>query len=100
MDWDAWFRSMGIDGVKPAGTLRFERYDEVVAAAVAGQGIAPGGVPLLNRLLREKRLVAPFKGSSVSPCGYYLIESPEAKKREAARDFAAWLLKQAKADSL
>ena len=98
MDWATWMRTMGIEGVKPAGTLRFSRYDEVVAAAVAGQGIAPGGVPLLNRLLREKRLVAPFKGSSVSPCGYFLVESAEAKKREAVRDFVTWVLKQTKVD--
>jgi DNA-binding transcriptional LysR family regulator len=98
MDWATWMRTMGVEGVKPAGTLRFSRYDEVVAAAVAGQGIAPGGVPLLNSLLREKRLVAPFRGSSVSPCGYFLVESPEAKKREAVRDFVAWVLQQTKAD--
>lgn len=98
MDWDLWMHSMGLSGVKPAGNLLFERYDEVVAAAVAGQGVAPGSVPLLNRLLRDKRLVAPFKGSQVSPRGYFLIESPESKKREAARDFAAWLKREAKTD--
>ena len=100
VEWDAWFRSTGNGEIKPASTIRFERYDDVVAAAVAGQGVAPGSVPLLNHLLREKRLVVPFKGSAVSPRGYYLLESPEAKKREAARDFAVWLLKEAKSDRL
>ena len=96
VDWTTWFRAMGIAEIKPAGMLRFSRYDEVIAAAVAGQGVAPGGFPLIKHLLKEKRLVAPFKGSSASPRGYYLVESPAARSNAAARDFAAWMIKAAK----
>ena len=96
VDWTTWFRAMGIAEIKPAGMLRFSRYDEVIAAAVAGQGVAPGGFPLIKHLLKEKRLVAPFKGSSASPRGYYLVESPAPRSNAAARDFAAWMIKAAK----
>ena len=91
MDWTTWFRAIGLPEVKPAGVLRFERYDEVIAAAVAGQGIAPGGVPLLRQHLKDGRLVAPFAGSITSPRGYYLVESGAANKSAAARDFVRWL---------
>lgn len=98
VEWNTMLRAIGLADVKPAGTLRFERYDEVIAAAVAGQGVAPGRIPLLNNLLREERLVAPFKDSSASPRGYYLVESTEVKKSAAARDFATWLKREANAD--
>ena len=95
MDWTTWFRAVGLAEAKPAAVLRFERYDEVISAAVAGQGIAPGGVPLIRQLLKEGRLVAPFAGSIATPRGYYLIESGQAQKSAAARDFARWLKAEA-----
>lgn len=94
-DWGTWFRSVGVSDVVPAGVLRFERYDEVIAAAIAGQGVAPGAFPLLRRHLRDGRLVAPFKGSMASPRGYYLLAAAAARDRPAARDFAAWVLHEA-----
>jgi DNA-binding transcriptional LysR family regulator len=95
MDWTTWFRAVGIAEVRPAGVLRFERYDEVIAAALAGQGIAPGGVPLLKQHLRDGRLVAPFTRSIATPRGYYLVESGNANQSEAARDFATWIKREA-----
>jgi DNA-binding transcriptional LysR family regulator len=97
-DWATWFRSMGMPEVEPAGVLRFERYDEVIAAAIAGQGVAPGGFPLLKRHVRDGRLVIPFKGSMASPRGYYLMASREAANAAAARDFAAWIRREAARD--
>jgi LysR family transcriptional regulator, glycine cleavage system transcriptional activator len=91
MDWTTWFRAIGMAEAKPAGLLRFARYDEVIAAAVAGQGIAPGGMPLLRQHLRDGRLVAPFTNSIASPRGYFLVESKTSDKSEAARDFARWI---------
>jgi DNA-binding transcriptional LysR family regulator len=95
MDWTTWFRAIGMAEAKPAGLLRFARYDEVIAAAVAGQGIAPGGMPLLRQHLRDGRLVAPFANSIASPRGYFLVESKMADKSEAARDFARWIRAEA-----
>ena len=95
MDWNTWFRAVGIDEVKPAGILRFARYDEVISAALAGQGVAPGGMPLLKQHLRDGRLVALFGKSLATPRGYYLIESESAGSSEAARDFARWVKREA-----
>ncbi|MBL8383924.1 MAG: LysR family transcriptional regulator [Burkholderiales bacterium] len=95
MDWATWFRAMGIEEVKPAGVLRFERYDEVISAALAGQGVAPGGVPLLRQHLRDGRLVAPFARSIATPRGYYLVEAASAARGGAAADFARWIKAEA-----
>jgi DNA-binding transcriptional LysR family regulator len=96
MDWGTWFRAVEAPEVRPAGMLRFERYDEVIAAAVAGQGVAPGGMPLLRQYIRDGRLVAPFRGSVATPRGYFLMES-SAGASQAAHDFATWLRGEAAA---
>jgi len=79
----------------PAGVLRFERYDEVIAAALAGQGVAPGGMPLLKQHLKDGRLVAPFTRSIATPRGYYLVEAGGVGQSDAARDFAVWIKREA-----
>ena len=44
----------------PAGSLRFNHFDQVIQAALDGQGVALGRVPLIDSLLAQGRLVAPF----------------------------------------
>ena len=81
--------------MEEAGILRFARYDEVISAALAGQGVAPGGMPLLKQHLRDGRLVALFGKSLATPRGYYLIESASAGSGQAARDFVRWVKREA-----
>jgi DNA-binding transcriptional LysR family regulator len=40
LDWNMWLTSNGQSGLKPAGSLRFKLYDQVIQAAVGGQGRA------------------------------------------------------------
>jgi hypothetical protein len=49
------------------------------SAALVGQGVAPGGMPLLKQHLCDGRLVALFGKSLATPRGYCLIESAGAK---------------------
>ena len=74
--------------------LRFSQYSDVVAAAVAGQGVAIGRLPLLAELLRAGRLVAPFSGVA-SHRGYLVNMSPRAEGNPDARDFVRWLMAEA-----
>lgn len=71
------------------------RYSDVVAAAVAGQGVAIGRLPLLAEMLRDGRLVAPFSGAA-SRFGYFVNMAPHAAGNIDALDFVRWL--QAEAD--
>jgi DNA-binding transcriptional LysR family regulator len=79
---------------KPAGMVRFSQPDQVIHAAVAGQGVALGSVPLANELLRSGRLVAPFGRRLTSPGlarAYHAIVAPRAADRPAAQAFVDWL---------
>ncbi len=94
MDWEPWFRVMGLPDVRMKNTLRFSQYSDVVAAAVAGQGVAIGRLPLLAELLRDGRLVAPFSGA-VSRFGYFVNIAPRSAGNSDAQDFIRWLIAEA-----
>lgn len=90
-DWEPWLSVMGLPEVRTKNTLRFTQYADVVAAAVAGQGVAIGRFPLLKELLRDKRLVTPFKGVAASQRGYFVALGSRAANNPDAQDFARWL---------
>ena len=94
-DWPIWLRAMKLEGLKPASVLHFSQFDQLINAAVAGQGIALGRSPLLKQLLKERRLVAPFKKTVASPRSYYLVCSSTAARKPEVQEFAAWLKAEA-----
>jgi DNA-binding transcriptional LysR family regulator len=95
-DWPIWLRAMKLDALKPASVLHFSQFDQLINAAVAGQGVALGRSPLLKQLLAERKLVAPFKKTVASPRSYYLVKSSGAPRKPEVADFADWLLAQAR----
>ncbi|MES2993866.1 MAG: transcriptional regulator GcvA [Pseudomonadota bacterium] len=95
-DWPIWLRAMKLDHLKPASVLHFSQFDQLINAAVAGQGVALGRSPLLKQLLRERKLVAPFKKTVASPRSYYLVQSAGSVRKPEVLDFATWLRGQAR----
>lgn len=97
--WTVWAEAMQMRHLKPAGSLRFSHYDQLIQAAVAGQGVALGISPLVRQHLQQGRLVAPFEQRFASPRGYYLLTSRETEGRPEVRAFVAWLLQSAQQDA-
>lgn len=91
MDWEPWLQVMGLPDLRMKNTVRFTQYADAVAAAVAGQGVVIGRLPLLAELLRDKRLVAPFGGGAATRRGYFAMLSPRAAGNADAQDFVRWL---------
>jgi DNA-binding transcriptional LysR family regulator len=91
LDWSVWLAANGEPGLKPAGTLRFRLYDQVIQAAVGGQGVALGRVPLIAEHLRDGRLVAPFPKRFDSARGYYAVVAPHASESPEVAAFVEWL---------
>jgi DNA-binding transcriptional LysR family regulator len=99
LEWNLWLHAHGLRDLKPAGALHFSQYDQLVQAAVNGQGVALGRLPLLRRTLRDRQLVTPFRKSVVSACGYYLLRSARSAGKKDVAAFETWLLKETKSDS-
>ncbi len=94
LEWDPWLQAVGLAQLRPAATLSFSNYDEAIVAALTGQGVALGRQPLIDGLLKSRKLVAPFKGTIASPRGYFLEIAPGAHTKPAVQVFERWLLEQ------
>jgi LysR family transcriptional regulator, glycine cleavage system transcriptional activator len=99
MDWGTWLTALGIGDLKSAGALHFSQYEQMIQAAIAGQGVALGRQPLVNDLIQSGMLAAPFKQSIVGARGYFVIESPLAAGKPYVREFTTWLIDEVKRDA-
>lgn len=96
-EWQTWLRSSGLPDLEPATWISFSSYSEAINAALGGQGVALGRRPLVDALLRARRLVSPFAGERASERGYALVVAPSSLARPAVRELAQWLQAQARA---
>jgi DNA-binding transcriptional LysR family regulator len=83
----------------PKGVLRFSHYDMMLRAAINGQGVALGRLPLIAPTLANGSLVAPlsqalFKSTSLDRA-YWLIAASAARERPQVRAFMKWLTAKA-----
>lgn len=99
LEWSVWLASNGVPGLEPAGSLRFRLYDQLIQAAVGGQGVALGRLPLIADLLRDGRLVAPFPRRYDSARGYFAVVAPHAAERADVAAFVGWLADEAQAEA-
>lgn len=95
IDWEPWLQAEGLPGLEPAARLTFSAYNDLIAAALAGQGVAMGRRPMVDALLKSRQLVAPFKGSRSTGRCYVLVVDAAARARPAVRAFCDWLVEQA-----
>ena len=98
LDWSMWLQSVGLPNLEPAGALHFSHYDQIVLAAVNGQGVALGRSPLIKRFIREGKLHAPFHTKFCAPRAYYVIASKNSERNPDVKNFVSWLQTEAKND--
>jgi LysR family transcriptional regulator, glycine cleavage system transcriptional activator len=91
LHWKTWLEIARIPDLRPAGTLSFSGYEQIIPAAVAGHGVALGRSPLIKDLLASKDLVAPFKSSADPARAYFAVVSKNSAGRPEVTDFVDWL---------
>lgn len=97
--WDDRLASLGHPAPRPKGMLRFNQYDQVIQAALAGQGIALGRLALVSPMLRDGRLV-PFDvvpRTTEAEHGYWLLQATD-EPRADVQTVIGWILAQASED--
>ena len=95
LSWNVWFEVMQMPPTPGAGALRFSHYDQVIRAAIEGQGVALGRVPLVNEQIRAGELATPLKASRyAAPAAdraYWLAVAPRSAARPEVVTFVTWL---------
>lgn len=99
VDWDSWFAAVGLKDLQPAGALYFNHYDQMIQAAIQGQGVALGISSLVHELLHNGLLVAPFTTPVVDARACFVVTSSLAVGKPHAEAFVHWLLDEAKRDA-
>ena len=98
--WDFWFDAMKITRVKPASTLRFPQYDQLVAAAIDDAGVGIAVLPHTAQHLHQKVLCAPFGVDVAALMGvFFIIRRPEVAGRDAVEAFVDWLRSEVRRDA-
>lgn len=95
LQWSEWLNAQGLGRLRARGTLRFNQYDQIVHAALAGHGIALGRLALIAPMLADHRLVT-VGGQQLSAAehAYWLVRN--TRHRTADVDIVAdWLSAQA-----
>lgn len=97
LSWKVWCEAMKRPIPRRNG-LSFSHYDQVVQAAIAGQGVALGRFPLVDEFLADRRLSFALTGREfATPLerAYWLIVAPSASRRPEVKSFATWVRAEA-----
>ena len=97
LQWRDWLSAAEWTEAKPVGVLRFNQYDQVIHAALAGQGVALGRLELIQSNIDEGRLIviAPPRAGKTSH-SHWLIQAEERPREDVVR-LAAWIKAEASA---
>ncbi|MDQ8034676.1 LysR family transcriptional regulator [Bordetella genomosp. 1] len=98
LQWPGWLHAHGLGRVAPRAMLRFNQYDQVVQAALAGHGVALGRQALIAPMLADGRLV-PVGPAHAPDLAYWLVRCPGRDSRDCAI-VARWLAEEARATAL
>lgn len=97
LSWSTWLEAAGAPQLKPAGSVHFNHYEQVVRAALGGQGVAIGRMPLLGSLVEDGSLTLLFPESAASNRAYWLVTSPAGRERAEVGWFVEWLQREGQA---
>ena len=96
--WRRWFELHGLGRLQPKRWLYFNYAQQIVQAALAGQGLALARMPLIAESLASGDLQEVLPGHRLdSPLVYWLVVGPRSGQRPEIQAFSAWLLLQAEA---
>ena len=99
LTWPVWLEPRGVRDFVPQATVAFDQYDQVLQAAVHGQGVALGRMTLAEQYIRDGKLIALF-GPPTSPGrGFHALIAARASGKPEARDFVEWLREEIRRDA-
>lgn len=98
-DWWWWLKENGVTVPRTFKTLGFDSYDNVIRAALDGQGVALGFSSLLTNFIAQGRLARPIEAALSSGMGVYLVRPSGIKPVPKVQRFIDWVREEAAADA-
>ncbi|MEM7633171.1 MAG: LysR substrate-binding domain-containing protein [Pseudomonadota bacterium] len=95
MGWHPWLKEVGADHISSESGVRFSDYNLAVQAAIAGQGVVLGSLPVLHDLVEAGLLVCPFPDRVVTDIGYDLVATQRGLQRPEVQRFKDWIVAEA-----
>ncbi|MEJ6002907.1 LysR substrate-binding domain-containing protein [Paucibacter soli] len=101
LQWADTLAARGLSSQQPRAMLRFNQYDQVIQACLAGQGLALGRLALVAPMLADGRLRAIEPQAVAQPCehAYWLLRRP-GSSTPAVQAVVDWLLQEAASTQL
>lgn len=92
--WPRWLAAAGVAGLEPGRRLQYDHAGLMLDAAMAGQGVALATDVLVERPLRQRRLVQPFDVRVASAATYHLVMRPDDREHGDVRAFRDWIVRE------
>jgi len=93
LTWGEWLEMLDVQGRRSKGLIRFNQYDQVIAATLQVQGAALGRLPLIEPMIRDGMLVAASWPVADSDYSYWLLRG--SNEHENVSVVEEWILKEA-----
>jgi len=94
-DWLEWFEAMNVEVSRPLRGVVFDDSSVLLRAALSGQGVALGLLPLIESELQSRQLIRPIETDYTPSRCYYLVYPSEAMKRSPLKAFRDWIMREA-----
>jgi len=96
LHWGEWLSAKGWTTSMARGIIHFNQYEQMIQAAVAGQGVALGRLELLRPMLKDRRLQAIHFGVEApkSEFSYWLLGA-EKNPDDDVQHVTSWILESA-----
>lgn len=91
ISWAAWLGRAGMGVPRTPPPLYFDDSLVMIAAAVAGRGVALGREPLVAQQLAQGQLCRPLPDEVLSDWSYFAVSTKRAFRRPLVRAFVDWL---------
>ncbi len=94
-DWWWWLKGNDVALPKTFKTLGIDSYDNVIRAALDGQGVALGFSGLVSSLIDQGWLVQPIEATLSKGLAVYLVIPSTVKPAPRVQEFIDWALEEA-----
>ncbi len=95
LTWQRWLNEQNMPKLQPKRWLYFNYANQMVQAALTGQGIALARLPLVAESLQTGDLIEPLPDQRVnSPMAYYVMVASRSAQRPEIQAFCNWLAEQ------